>query len=117
MNIDERLIVCCGLDCENCDARIATLNNDNQLREKTAKEWSDMNNAPQITPETINCEGCRIDGIHFAFCNDYCVIRKCVIEKNFNTCAQCNDMNTCNKLYPIVNNNPSAKRNLEHLKD
>ena len=31
-----QLIGCCGLDCENCDARIATLTNDNTLREKTA---------------------------------------------------------------------------------
>ncbi len=28
------LIAYCGLDCEKCDARIATLNNDNDLREK-----------------------------------------------------------------------------------
>ena len=26
------LIGCCGLDCEKCDARIATLTNDNALR-------------------------------------------------------------------------------------
>ena len=29
-------IGCCGLDCETCDARIATITNDNALREKTA---------------------------------------------------------------------------------
>ena len=26
-----QLIGCCGLDCEKCDARIATLTNDNAL--------------------------------------------------------------------------------------
>ena len=36
----KQLIACCGLDCENCAARIATVNNDDELREKTAKEWS-----------------------------------------------------------------------------
>lgn len=30
------LIACCGLDCENCDARKATVNNDDALRKKTA---------------------------------------------------------------------------------
>lgn len=40
----KQLIACCGLDCENCDARIATVTNDDALREKTAKEWSVMNN-------------------------------------------------------------------------
>lgn len=36
MKNKNQLIGCCGLDCEKCDARIATLTNDNVLREKTA---------------------------------------------------------------------------------
>ena len=35
---------------------------DQALREKTAKLWARLNNAP-ILPEHINCEGCRVDGI------------------------------------------------------
>ena len=31
-----QLIGCCGLDCEACNARIATVTNDSALREKTA---------------------------------------------------------------------------------
>ena len=58
----KQLIACCGLDCESCDARIATVKNDNELREKTAQKWSAMNNAPEITAATINCMGCRTDG-------------------------------------------------------
>lgn len=34
MKNTNQLIGCCGLDCETCDARIATLTNDNVLREK-----------------------------------------------------------------------------------
>ena len=34
MKSTNQLIGCCGLDCEKCDARIATLTNDNALREK-----------------------------------------------------------------------------------
>ena len=45
-----QLIGCCGLDCEKCDARIATLTNDNALREKTAALWTKLNGVP-ITPE------------------------------------------------------------------
>ncbi len=33
----DRLIGCCGLDCEGCDARIATITNDNALREKNRR--------------------------------------------------------------------------------
>ena len=36
MKNTNQLIGCCGLDCETCDARIATITNDNALREKTA---------------------------------------------------------------------------------
>ena len=64
----KQLIACCGLDCENCDARIATINNDDKLREETAQKWSVMNNTSEITPETINCTGCRVDGSKFAYC-------------------------------------------------
>lgn len=36
MKNTNQLIGCCGLDCKKCDARTATLTNDNTLREKTA---------------------------------------------------------------------------------
>ena len=57
----------CGLDCEKCDAYIATVNDDQALREKTAKLWAELNNAP-ILPEHINCEGCRANGAKTVFC-------------------------------------------------
>ena len=38
-----QLIGCCGLDCEECDARIATITNNNALREKTAALWAKLN--------------------------------------------------------------------------
>ena len=34
----KQFIACCGLDCEKCEARIATINDDNSLREKVAKD-------------------------------------------------------------------------------
>ena len=49
MKNTNQLIGCCGLDCEKCDARIATLTNDNDLREKTAALWTKLNGVT-ITP-------------------------------------------------------------------
>lgn len=108
----KRLIACCGLDCENCDARIATINNDDKLREETAQKWSVMNNTSEITPETINCTGCRVDGSKFAYCSNYCEIRKCVQAKGFNTCGDCKEMDHCPTVGLIFQHNPSAKENL-----
>ena len=31
-------IAYCGIDCEKCEARVATKNNDDTLREKVAKD-------------------------------------------------------------------------------
>lgn len=40
MEDKNKLIGCCGLNCENCDVRIATINNDDALKEKTAILWT-----------------------------------------------------------------------------
>ena len=90
----KQLIACCGLDCENCDARIATLADDNELRENTAKKWRVMYNSPEITAESINCLGCRADGVKIGHCND-CGIRNCVKTKGFVSCGDCNELDTC----------------------
>lgn len=108
----KQLIACCGLDCESCDARIATVENDNELREKTARKWSEMNNVPEITAATINCMGCRADGVKFAFCTDYCGIRKCVSEKGLNTCGDCTEMEHCPVVGAVFQHNPGARENL-----
>lgn len=95
----------CGLDCEKCEARIATINNDDQLRQKVAAEWSEMNNEPSITPETINCLGCKVDGeCKTYFCSQLCEVRKCCIAKAYDTCAECSDWKTCPKLAPFLGN-------------
>lgn len=108
----KRLIACCGLDCENCDARIATVGNDKELRERTARKWSEMNHAPEITAATINCTGCRAEGVKFAYCSDYCGIRKCVSEKGYATCGDCQELDSCQLIGAVFQHNPGAKENL-----
>lgn len=80
-----QLIGCCGLDCEKCDARIATITHGNALREKTAALWTKLNGVP-ITPEMINCTGCRVEGAKTPFCDSLCPIRNCAREKGVSTC-------------------------------
>lgn len=109
-------IACCGLDCGHCDAYLATIRNDDKLREQTAKKWAEMNSSPQITSDTINCMGCRGNGVKFAYCEYMCEIRKCVISKNYDTCAECLEVDTCGLVGAITNMNADAKCNLEQLK-
>ena len=82
------LIACCGLDCEACDARIATITNDNALREKTAALWSKLNGVT-ITPDMM---------------------------KRLETCADCAQMDGCPTLERITANTPSALENLKRLR-
>ena len=105
------LIACCGIDCETCDARIATVANDDNLREETAKKWSEMFNAPEINADSINCTGCRTDGAKFNHCND-CEIRNCVQSKGFNTCGECEELDTCKIISNVIEHVPGAKENL-----
>ena len=101
----------CGLNCENCEARIATATDDNLLREKVAKEWSELNSS-EITPDMINCVGCRIEGVKTPYCESICPIRQCAMGKGVETCGSCQKMKTCKKLTAITKNNKEALDNL-----
>ena len=107
----KKMIAYCGLDCEQCDAYLATIHDDQALREKTAKLWSALNNAP-ILPEHINCLGCRADGAKTLFCESLCGIRRCALKKGVATCGGCPDMEACETLGMILANNPEARKNL-----
>ena len=111
----ENKIAFCGLNCEECEARKATVNNDNELRKKVAKLWSEWNQS-EIKPEWINCEGCQGDGVKTYFCSEQCQIRKCALAKGFNTCAECTKMDDCETLKMITDHSEPAKNNLKNLK-
>ncbi len=110
-----QLIGCCGLDCGKCDARIATLTNDNALREKTAALWTKLNGVA-ITPEMINCTGCRMDGAKTPFCDLLCPVHNCVRGKGLGTCVDCGQMDGCPTLGQIAANSPFVLENLKRLK-
>ena len=95
------LIACCGLDCEACDARIATITNNDALREKTAALWTKLN-AVTITPDMIRCTGCRVEGPKTPFCDKLCPVHNCVREKKLDTCADCAQREGCPTLGRIA---------------
>ena len=105
-------IACCGLDCETCEARLATVNNDDALRAKVAKLWSDLNGV-EITPEMINCVGCRINGVKTPYCESLCPIRQCALGRGVETCGNCSEMESCEKLGAITEHNPDALKRLK----
>ena len=103
----KNMIAYCGLDCEKCDAYLATINDDQALREKTAKLWAELNNAP-ILPE-----GCRVDGAKTVYCDSLCAIRQCALKKSVATCGDCPELEKCQTVGMIFSNNPDALKNLK----
>jgi hypothetical protein len=110
----EKLISCCGIDCSKCEARIATINNDEELRKTIAEKWRASYGSQEITPEMINCTGCRLEGAKIGYCG-ICEIRKCVSAKGFETCAECSELETCNIVSMVHKQAPEALANLKNL--
>ena len=106
------MIAYCGLDCEKCDAYLATIHDDQALREKTAKLWAELNQAP-ILPEHINCQGCRVAGIKTVFCDSLCGIRQCALKKGVATCGDCPELEKGEIVGMVIANNPETLKNLK----
>ena len=101
---------CCGLDCDACDAFIATRNDDDLLREEVACRWRMLYGAP-VRADDINCTGCRSDGCKVHFCEHMCTVRKCVMERGFENCAPC-DCYPCAALETILSFAPHVRETL-----
>ena len=107
------MIACCGLDCEKCPAFIATINDDEALREQTARQWSRIYRA-EILPAQVRCTGCRGEGEKFFYCGHMCEVRRCAEQKGLVHCGQCPGF-ACELLSPIFGHDPEAKKRLLDL--
>ncbi|MGM9812766.1 MAG: GNAT family N-acetyltransferase [Muribaculaceae bacterium] len=104
-------IACCGIDCEKCDARIATVAGDEALRTATARKWTAMNGI-EIKPEYLHCMGCRTDDVKTYYCTDMCQIRVCAARRGYATCGECAEVMTCPTVEPILKHQSDAIDNL-----
>jgi hypothetical protein len=111
----EKMIAACGLDCNACPARIASLTNDQDLRKKTAGEWS-VAYGFDFKPEMINCHGCfATDGVQIGHCAQ-CGMRACAVAKGLANCAGCAEFNNCDKTRDFYVHCPEALANLQALR-
>ena len=104
----------CGLDCAVCPAFIAHATGDGALREKTAKEWTEIYHFA-CTPEMIDCVGCTEEGVHIGHCGE-CAVRLCGQSKGVAHCGDCPDYETCPTIAGFLAQVPSAKANLEEVR-
>lgn len=108
-----KMIAYCGLMCSNCPTFIATQNDDDLAREKTAEFLSEKYGL-NFKPEDINCDGCLSSGGRLiGFCNT-CEVRKCGITKSVENCSTC-DEQPCDKLNKFHEFSPEAKASFDAL--
>lgn len=108
------LIAACGLDCAQCEAYIATQANDLLGLERVAQKWSQEFNAPGLTADNVQCDGCMVAGQKLGHCNE-CKMRLCAIERGLANCAACPDY-ACETLAGFFVSVPQAKANLDALR-
>ncbi len=109
-----KIISACGINCDECEAYRATINNDEKAREEVAKKWSDIYGA-NCTPLDCICEGCMEDGLLSTAHAHKCGIRACVAEKELRNCGGCDEF-PCEQLEEFFNYVPDARETLEGLR-
>jgi hypothetical protein len=109
----EKMIAFCGINCAACPAFIAYKTDDDELRKKTAEDWSKAFGT-EIPSEAVNCVGCLApSGVQISYCKE-CGIRRCASEKHVENCAHCDDY-ICEQLEKFHEKAVDAKKNLEEI--
>lgn len=108
------MIAYCGINCLKCKSYLATQSRNPEELVKVAEELARIYQA-EVTPEYVICDGCRVDKRHSYFCKNSCKMRKCCIERKYNSCIECDEF-PCPELKSELDHNPEAIENLEKLK-
>lgn len=110
----EKMVAYCGIVCSECPAYIAHKENNDELRKKTAEEWSKAFQS-EVKPEDVNCVGClATDGVQIPYCAT-CELRRCGLDKKVENCAYCDEY-ICEKLGKWFERTPEAKERLEEIR-
>lgn len=78
----------CGINCGNCDIRLATENR--TIAERLAKGFSEKGIIPDATPGMFRCDGCRGDREQHWSANCR-ILRCCIDDKGYQHFNQCSD--------------------------
>jgi hypothetical protein len=115
----DKMIAYCGLICTECPAYIATQADDHAALERVAAMWREEFNAPDITVESVICDGCLgTIGRKCGHCFE-CEIRACAMALNLANCAHCADYarpGGCEKLEGFFGFVPEARATLDGIR-
>lgn len=107
----EKMIAFCGLDCAACEGYLATQANDEAAKVKVLEKWRVAFGGPDMTLASVTCDGCNSTGRLGGYCAE-CPVRACALEKGFENCAYCDDIEACEILEGLIAVDASAKQAL-----
>jgi hypothetical protein len=109
-----QMIAYCGLVCSSCPTFLATQNDDDVARARTAAFYSEKFGL-HLKPEEINCDGCKSEGGKLiGYCRE-CNIRRCCSGKGLDNCSACSEQ-PCEDLAKFHEFSPDAKRCFDALR-
>ena len=111
----DKIIAYCGLNCGDCPAYVATQANDRGALERVAAQWREQFNSPEITADSIICDGCLASNGRLAGYCSMCEIRACAVERNVVNCAHCADY-ACEKLEGFFGHAEGARQTLDAIR-
>lgn len=108
------IVAYCGLVCSDCPAYIATQADDAAALEQVAAQWREEYSAPDITVETVICDGCTVESERH--CGNWyeCDMRACGAERGVANCAHCSDY-ACDRLESFFGAVPDARTVLDNI--
>ena len=115
----ENSIAYCGLSCESCPIYLATLEQDEilkqKMRELIAEECSTLYSINLSHWDISDCDGCRSEtGRLFSGCYQ-CEIRKCAASKDLESCGYCSGY-ACEILEKHFSLEPGARKRLDIIR-
>jgi hypothetical protein len=96
---DPKNLEYCGYKCSaDCPLKKATLENDIELKKKayTDFKFKEKYNV-EFDQEKVFCYGCKIQDKPLGIPVQACTVRKCVIEKGYECCIECENLVKCDK--------------------
>jgi len=109
------MIAYCGLICTDCPAYIATQANDRVALEQVTAQWREEYNAPEITVESVRCDGCLgTAGRKCGHCSE-CDVRACAMGRGVPNCAHCADY-ACATITGFFGYVPEARATLDGIR-
>lgn len=96
---DLKNLTYCGFKCTaECTLYKATIENNTELKKKAYEEFKMKEKYNiEFDQENVFCYGCKPKDKPLSINVSACTVRKCVTEKGYECCIECNGLSSCDK--------------------